>query len=204
MGSPFLVITKLWRGSLRVQFFTMGWGELELCAPTAHLQQQPSWAAAFICEQGASYLPSLAVACYVAHLTIEQGLSLLWKGMVLLSLLGKPHILYCKNTITQLELSAILKDAGKHYDIPCTRVQDIHTPFRPEEYHNKDSCFPVYSLECSKGERAWPLVIYIKQGDTFACLCDSGSLPGFWYLNWDTFECFRKNICLFCGFGVFF
>lgn len=149
-----------------MQFLTMGWGELELCAPTADLQQQPSWTAAlthsFIkkvtCEKGASYLPSLAVACCVAHLSIEQGLSLLWKGMFLLSLLDKHHILNCRNTITQLDLSVILKKTGKQYNISYTWVQLIRTPFRTEKYHNKDSCSPVHSLECSKGERAWPLL----------------------------------------------
>lgn len=56
--------------------------EVRAACPSAHLQQQPSATAAFahlfskkaFCEQGESYLPSLAG--YLAHLTIGQGLSL--------------------------------------------------------------------------------------------------------------------------------
>lgn len=97
----------------------------------------------------------------------------------MLSLLDKHHILNCRNTITQLELSVILKETGKQYNTPYTKVEHIYTPFRTEKYHNKDSYSLVHSLECSKGERAWLLVIYIKQGKTFASLCDSASSPGF-------------------------
>lgn len=71
---------------------------------------------------------SLAVPCFIVHLTMEQGLGLLWKGVVLFSLLNKHNILNCRNIIMQLELSVTPKESGKQHSIPYTRVQHICTP----------------------------------------------------------------------------